>query len=245
MEDTELELRPNDLLVWFDETGNETLSDTAYPIFGLGGCAVMGDRYIAEIDAPWRELKNRHFGGAETALHAATVDLANTEGIAALGDFFRTREFARLATVITSKTRIEPMGTSPYLAISLAVVKQIEKLVLSSSFYRFVFIVESSHRGNPLMRAYLSEFWPILDLPNGPDRAPVERCFMPKATCNPGLEIADFVMHAAGRQSFNDLRNHAAIRKDFQVVFQPTPKRFADFVLITDTLVTPKTRTGA
>jgi len=245
MSEHELVLQPSDFLVWFDETGSETLSDPAYPIFGLGGCAVAAERYIAEVDIPWRELKERHFGGANVPLHASAVDRTNTAGIDALGNFFRTRRFARFATVITAETTIEPPGTSPYLAISLIVVDQLGKLILTSSFYRFVFVVESSHRGNPLVQSHFSEFWPILDLPGGPGRAPVQRCFMPKAACSPGLEIADFVMHAAGRQSFNSMRGRHALRKDFEVVFQPSAEYFADFMLITETLVRPKKGTGA
>jgi hypothetical protein len=240
LEPNELELQPNDLLVWFDETGSESLSDPAYPIFGLGGCAVTGDQYVAEVDTPWKELKERHFGGANVPLHAATLDRNNAEGIAAIGEFFRARRFARFATVITPQTKIEPAGTSSYLAISLTVVDQLKKLILTCSFYRFVFIVEASHRGNPLVQSHFSEFWPILDLPGGPGRAPVLRCFMPKSACSPGLEIADFVMHAAGRQSYNSFRGRTTLRKDFEVVFQPSIERFSDYLLITQTFVTRK-----
>src|SRR5687767_2309976 len=76
-DDNELVLERTDLLVWIDEPGSETLSDPNYPVFGIGGCAITGDRYVEEIDQPWRELKTAHFGGSDKLLHASAVDRKN------------------------------------------------------------------------------------------------------------------------------------------------------------------------
>lgn len=243
-EDTELVLEPNDLLVCIDETGSETLSDPRYPVFGIGGCAIRGDRYVSEIDQPWREIKSSYFAGPDKPLHANDIDRRNDSGILALGEFFQQRQFARFATVITSATKIDPPGTPPYLAAALAVLDQLRELIVRSTFYRFALVVESSHRGNPLVREHFSGFWPLLDTPDGPARAPIERCFMSKEACNPGLEVADFIMHAAGTQSYATLRKRTTFRKDFEVVFMPSPDWFSDFQLITNTLVTPKKPPG-
>lgn len=35
-----LQVGPNCLLFFIDETGHETFADKNYPVFGLGGCAI-------------------------------------------------------------------------------------------------------------------------------------------------------------------------------------------------------------
>ncbi|GAG26739.1 unnamed protein product, partial [marine sediment metagenome] len=40
-----VQIEGNSLLVFIDETGNEYLKDKKYPIFGLGGCAVICKDY--------------------------------------------------------------------------------------------------------------------------------------------------------------------------------------------------------
>jgi hypothetical protein len=50
-------------MVFIDETGNDTLSDKRYPIFGLGGCAVLASDYEMLINIPWNNLKKNYFRG--------------------------------------------------------------------------------------------------------------------------------------------------------------------------------------
>jgi hypothetical protein len=62
---------PNCLLIFIDETGHEEFADRKYPVFGLGGCACLAKDYDERLASPWRDLKRKHFGGAETPMHAA------------------------------------------------------------------------------------------------------------------------------------------------------------------------------
>ena len=70
---TVLTIKPDTLLLFIDETGHEQLTDPNYPIFGMGGCAVMGNSYEHIIREPWRELKAQHFGGPDVPLHASDL----------------------------------------------------------------------------------------------------------------------------------------------------------------------------
>ena len=58
-----LQVGPNCLLFFIDETGHETFADKNYPVFGLGGCAINGSSAAAVIAEPWRAMKAAHFGG--------------------------------------------------------------------------------------------------------------------------------------------------------------------------------------
>lgn len=60
-----LQVGPNCLLFFIDETGHETFADKNYPVFGLGGCAINSSSAPAVIAEPWRAMKAVHFGGED------------------------------------------------------------------------------------------------------------------------------------------------------------------------------------
>src|SRR5687768_15536740 len=93
--------QPGDLLVYLDETGEETLSDPTRTMFGFGGCAVTEDRYFPDLATPWRSLKRQHFGSEDARLHAAATPPMTKEQMAAIGDFFRQQPFFRIAAIMT------------------------------------------------------------------------------------------------------------------------------------------------
>src|SRR5262249_13665436 len=157
--------------VYIDETGSESLSDPAYPVFGLGGCAIEGSRFYEAIEKPWKDLKARHFGGAAKPLHASEIDLANTAGVQALGRFFAEQQFMRFATVFGSSTVVKPSPSHRYHAVAAIIGQQLGEIVKASSFYRFVLLFEASQRGNLLAMHYFTDFQPLLAGPNGPFRA--------------------------------------------------------------------------
>jgi hypothetical protein len=64
------------LLFFTDETGHETFADPNYPVFGLGGCAIISSAAEAFIRQLWRAMKAAHFGGADVPLHANAASLA-------------------------------------------------------------------------------------------------------------------------------------------------------------------------
>ena len=58
-----LNVRPDCLMFFVDETGHESFADPDYPVFGLGGCAVLAGNIDHLLRAPWRAMKDHHFGG--------------------------------------------------------------------------------------------------------------------------------------------------------------------------------------
>jgi hypothetical protein len=83
-------------LVCIDETGHEEFADPTYPVFGLGGCAVLAEHYAERLAFPWRDLKAKHFGGGDAPLHAAELLKPNMPQLEALADFFRNGLFSAL-----------------------------------------------------------------------------------------------------------------------------------------------------
>jgi hypothetical protein len=107
-----LQVGPNCLLFFIDETGHETFADKNYPVFGLGGCAINSSSAAAVVAEPWRAMEAAHFGGEDVLLHANELRNPTTEQLDALSKFFREQQFARLA-VTMSKSAVLPTGKTP------------------------------------------------------------------------------------------------------------------------------------
>jgi hypothetical protein len=105
-----LQVRPNCLLFFIDETGHEidetgheTFADKNYPVFGLGGCAINSSSAAAVIAEPWRAMKAAHFGGEDVPQHANELRNPTTEQLDALSRFCREQQFARLGSAGVEK----------------------------------------------------------------------------------------------------------------------------------------------
>lgn len=108
LNDRNLNVSPNCLMFLIDETGHEELADPNYPVFGVGGCAIVAAQMENVIRAPWRALKAQHFGGADVPLHAADLKNPSKEQLEALSAFFQTQRFGRFAAIVTSATKLSP-----------------------------------------------------------------------------------------------------------------------------------------
>jgi hypothetical protein len=222
--------QPGDLFVYLDETGDESMADPNRTMFGFGGVAVMASNYFRVLADPWRAVKREQFGSEDTRLHAATSDLR--KAAPAIGDFFKTQGFYRIAAVATPTTMLNNVE-GVHDGVCYAIQAQVGRIVEATNPSRVVFFFEESARGNELV---MKNFGPLRMArvhPNGRrELIPVVICFTPKAAGAPALEVADFVAHAAGCQASNHERGDGGWRKDFAAVFQESPQGLADFAHI-------------
>jgi hypothetical protein len=61
----ELTLSETSLVVFVDDTGHEALIK-GHTVYGLGGCAVLGAELDGVIRTPWREVRRKITGSANT-----------------------------------------------------------------------------------------------------------------------------------------------------------------------------------
>lgn len=221
------------LLAFVDETGHELFSDPKHPVFGLGGCILLVSEYVNQVRPTWLRLKEQYFGDANIPLHAAELRSPTQEQVNALNAFFASGRLARF-TAVASEKSVLPDEYSTYQLVSRVMLARIERLARHSSFSRIVLLVESSARTNALAERHLGPYATAdLEYLERTVKVPIDHYFVPKALTEPGIEIADFIMHAAGGQVRNEITGkEPRFRNDFRAVFQDVPRKLVDYMKI-------------
>ena len=213
------------LAVFVDDTGHEELVK-GHPVYGLGGCAVLGRDMERLIHQPWRELRMRVTGSPDSQLHANKFPkIAKAGDVDAVADFFRANHFWRFGAVITTETLLVPEITLMQ-TMKGVLQRRIQELVEMTLCKEVIIVFESSERVNDLIQETFQQF----DFCRGSKPIPSECCFMHKAAGEPALEVADFVMHAVGRQARHNLKQRGSFVPDFCAVFHAVEPRFTSFM---------------
>ena len=218
-------LPPGCLVAFIDDTGHEALV-RGHPVYGLGGCVVMGHDLDRLIRAPWREVRRTVMGSPDTPLHASSfLQTATPHDIEAVTQFFREQQFARIGAIVSiSTTLAEEIGPAPTIAKTLQ--NRLLEIARWTSFTELKVIFESSDRANRLIEDAFQDFG-LLE--NG-SPIPIECCFMPKSAGDPALEVADFIVNAVGGQARRNLKQQGGFAKDFQAVFHSVDRKLASFM---------------
>lgn len=154
----------------------------------------------------------------------------------AVGRFFKDQPFSRFGAIISNQTVLaDELGT-------VRTIKEVLQLriteIMQSILCREVKVIfESSDRADKLIEQAFQDF----DLYRGWKRIPSECYFMPKAAADPALEVADFVMHAVGRQARHNMKGRGTFLPDFEAVFHSVERRLTSFMEAESVRVTPRT----
>lgn len=229
---------PSDaVLVFVDETGHEKLADRKYPIFGLGGCVVRADQYLATVHNPWTAMKLRFFLGRSGPLHATGLRPTPAQA-AAIAEVFTQGHFGRIATVLSDRTVINISNTRYQITVA-SLLKRFDTIAPTFwPFSRTYFIHEASDRANRLAVKFFGPFTntTVEGEDGSPIQLPVTHIFADKNAGLVGLELADFIMHAAGKcvHAGGPGSQGARARRDFQAVFGSVPASLSSFLEIND-----------
>ena len=213
------------LAVFVDDTGHEEFK--GQPFYGLGGCAALGRDIERLIYRPWKELRMKVKGSTEAPLHANKFpSIAKTGDVEAVASFFRAHQFFRFAVVLTTETTTElPENIGRIRAMKGVLEARINDIVRMTLCKEVKVIFESSDRVN----ASIQEAFQDLTLVRGSKPIPSECYFMPKSGREPALEVADFIMHAVGRQAKHNLARRGSFEPDFCAVFHAVDSKLTSF----------------
>jgi hypothetical protein len=216
-----LRLPESSLVVFVDDTGHERLVE-GHNVYGLGGCAVMANDLDRVVRQPWHAVRRKVTGSADTPLHAATfARTATQEQIETVAEFFRTQPFARIGATVSVKSRLTS-DLGPIDIIAGVLKKRIVDIAKWTQFTEVHVVFESSDRADRHIEAAFGDF----RIEENGQAIPVECYFMPKAAHDPALEVADFIMHAVGRQARRKIDGKDGFAPDFAAVFHcQDPKR--------------------
>ena len=234
-------IRPNTLVFYIDEAGDERLNNRDHPIFAFGGVASVAEFHVPIAHA-WQAMKATTFPQVTGPLHAKTHlrDRLSKPKRRAVLAAMAHQQLGRFGTIITSRT-VVPLdqviqiacGT---LANRLAhVAEGLVALGLWKVPGRVVAVFEHSTR---LARHIVQHFPDQIRV--GEYTIPVEGCFMPKCIANPFLEMADFVAYTLGKNITHQLEHGLeGCTDNFQALFRDVGPPLANYIEITDAIWSP------
>lgn len=232
-------LAEDSFLLFVDETGEESLKDPNYPIFGLGGCGLPAKFYYNNIVRPWTYLKDQEFGGKNNPLHATnlTKNIPSKKQLDILNKFFSTYTFTRIATVLSDKTVFETDVDIYHLIVGSFIKRLLKGLSHTEYNGSVTMVMEESNRTDNLAKDFFERYSLQRTTSEG-KTTPIEfnKFRMSKLEMEPGLEVADFIIHTAGtsvRDRLTGKRTKEKERPDFGNIFINTDSRLTDFLEIT------------
>jgi hypothetical protein len=134
--------------------------------------------------------------------------------MAAMSRFFANQPFFRFAAVATINTDY-PRDQELMAWVMLVLKVRIAEILSRTPARSVALVFEASQRADPLVM----QFFGALELEEEGRKIPVDHCFLAKSAGDPGLEVADFIMHAVGRAARHRLTGKERMPPDFVAVF--------------------------
>jgi len=213
------------------------MHDPAYPLFGFGGCGIVTGALYDIIEAPWRQLKRRHFPQQKGAIHASRLGRISQKRLSGLQGFFEGGRFFRLAVLAKTSTANRTRLNNHELVTKFLLETVSNMLPRQVSEAAIVF--ETSAHGDSLVRKHIgdSDLWVVVRESRKGQlwkrQVPARYFFLPKTSATPGLEIADLITHAAGCHVRNLLLGVENSRKGlYQAIFNRPHSRWVRFLSI-------------
>ncbi len=217
-------VNPHTLLIFLDETGEESFNDPKAPFFGFGGIVIPCRDYFTQVEIPWHKLKTVNFEGPDNPLHASDLGHPSKEVVDAFNEFFDNYEFGRIAVTSSDRTIIEIQESIEAIIAALLWdrVKEVQSKMGWNNISDILVLIEENQRLLPALR---QEFISKKLYNQNQEEIKVEYNTILKDPYFAGLEVADFVIHTAGRQA-RIMRNHlfdenvSESKPDFRQMFE-------------------------
>lgn len=181
----------------------------------------------------WRWMKRTNFGGAKNPFHAAEIRNPIKKQITSINNFFQNNIFYRLYVAGDLTTQFlkngEKSPSNCHEAVSGGLIIKIQEIVSKENCTRVFLIFEHSERTeNKLQEDFLNTFGNIEYKNKDGKIVKWEPCWMDKKSIEPGLEVADLIMHTVGSQirNWGKVDQNNKFRKDFVSIFHNSPRKY-------------------
>jgi hypothetical protein len=227
------------LLAFIDDTGDPTYRDPVNPVFGLGGCAVLARDLDLVIRQPWARVRTAVGGRANARLHAKSAERRMTRRKeTAIRAFFTEQPFRRLAYISSSSTRYTQTGELDDAIVRVTLAALLQRIVgvaKWTAFSSITVIFEQSGHLTPRLEAASNG----LQLEEDGRAIPHEWCVLSKSAGEPGLEVADFMMHTIAGYCRSGRNPQSKFAARFSAIFGVADDRLCSFMEGTDITYTP------
>ncbi len=237
-----LEVPPDCLLVFLDETGHERMPK-GHNYYGIGGCAALRRDYDQTIARPWRDFRQLVTGSPDAPLHAFEFGRdATVDQLEAFGAVFRSNPFIRIGAAGAVTTEMPKDASYREVLAAIHDNEHLAYIVLRALHQRIVDVarwtpfqsVALIFEQNPRSKRLLQSAFSDLGIEEDGKKLPIDLYDMPKSAGEPGLEVADFVANTiAGHARAHLVERRSGFRKDFQAVFQSVGAKLTSFMAVT------------
>jgi hypothetical protein len=200
------------LCLFMDETGHDEFK-SGQRFFAIGGIAGFGPQ-VEHATKLWREMKVKHFGDADTPLHASGQTMSGRQ-IGAVSKFFARSKLPRFVFII-KRPPVLPSYVNALKLLHPIMVDELARMIGDLPTLPSNVLICLKH--TELLTPKIIEAMPAIVLEIHGTEVPVAGIFIHEGTSEPLLEMADHLAWRAQRQ-YKDQAPRKELMPEFVAVF--------------------------
>jgi len=191
---TDADISRRTLCLFMDEMGHDEFK-SGQRLFAIGGIAGFGPQ-VKHGARLWREMKAKHFGGADTPLSTSGQTMSGPQ-IKAVGEFFARSKLPRFVFII-KRPPILPPSVNALRLLHPLMVAELARMIGDLTTLPSNVLISLEH--TELLTPKIIEAMPAISLEIHDTEVPVVGIFIHKGASEPLLEMADHLTCCAQRQ---------------------------------------------
>lgn len=221
-----LELQPDELAFFFDETGDRRVADPNNPIFAYGGISIHYTEFD-HVREQWLAMKRSQFPNVKGPLHFTRLSRRLTPKVCkVISSIFEQGSFGRCGSLITNFSQLN--GLDGGNLICGVIKKYVVEVARTYKTRKIYLIFEEAIHLKEMIQQNFSDDTLLID----GQSIPCEGLFMPKSANHPFLEMADWIAYCVSRQLRFRRIDPKGVLPEFRSAYQSTDLGRAKYMQI-------------